>query len=126
MTGFRIAPAEMQAIIEQTFDRLHHVVREANAMGWRVTRIYSPGKFALTIALDDLPRYAPPDQETPQHERIRHHVERLTTETQTRILTCEVDIERGTLGLYVQVNANLISAAIDQAQAYDKRQQPDE
>jgi hypothetical protein len=45
----------------------------------------------------------------------------MTTETQTRILTCEVDIERGTLGLYVQVNANLVSAAIDQTQAYDKR-----
>jgi hypothetical protein len=59
MTVFRIDPAEMKAIIEQTFDRLHHVVREANAMGWRVTRIYSPGKFAMTIALDDLPRYAP-------------------------------------------------------------------
>jgi hypothetical protein len=126
MTVFRIDPAEIKTIIEQTFDRLHHVVREANAMGWHVTRIYSPGKFAMTIPLDDLPRYAPPDEEALLHERIRRHVERMTTETQTRILTCEVDIERGTLGLYVQVNDNLVSAAIDQAEAYDKRRQSDE
>ena len=126
MSLYEIDSWEVKEIVDGVLARLDAIAQVAAATGWQITGVSTPGNVELRISLHSLPRYAPADETRPELSmRILRHVERLMEETETRVLRCSVDMDSYMLMVCIRVNANLVSLAIEQTEAFDHKRRSD-